>query len=105
MIKRNIGGMIATQRRKADLTQRELAELLDTSGKTVWSWESNRTEPNIGQVEKMAKIFECKIEDLINGGTDTFTDFEIELVEAYRNADDQVRRIVAYALALNEKRR
>ena len=51
-------------RKSFDLTQEELAEKLNVSQKTVSSWEIGRTEPNIGEVLKLCKLFDCVIEDL-----------------------------------------
>lgn len=46
-------------------TQDELGERLAVSGKTVSSWENSRSEPKMGMIENMAKIFNCKKSDII----------------------------------------
>lgn len=47
------------------LTQDELGEKLNVSGKTVSSWENSRSEPKMGMIENMAKLFNCKKSDII----------------------------------------
>ena len=43
-----------------------MAKKLGTvTGKAVWSWESDRTEPNMGQIEALSIIFGIKKSDLI----------------------------------------
>ncbi len=59
------------------MTQAELAERLGISNKTISSWEVNRTEPSMVDVEKMANIFGCTKsaiiglpDEIINGSED-----------------------------------
>ena len=51
-------------RKNLDLTQEELALKINVSQKTISSWEIGRTEPNMGEVQKLCKLFDCTIEDL-----------------------------------------
>lgn len=67
MIKMNIGKNIVSLRKEANLTQAELAEKLGVNYRTVASWEKDRTEPNIGMVERMAIIFGCTKTKIIFG--------------------------------------
>ena len=106
----NVGEQIKRYRELNDLTQTELAEKLGVSRQAVSSWEINRTEPNIGMIEKMASIFQCRKTDLI-GGDDidylvTSTPQERFVLEKYRLADMETRkmveRILSYAEKLNE---
>lgn len=61
----NIGENIKNLRKKSGLSQSGLAELLGVSRSAVSSWEINRNEPNIGDIEKMASIFQCLKTDII----------------------------------------
>ncbi len=36
------------------------------SGKTVWSWESGRTEPNMGVVQQLADLFHVSADQLVD---------------------------------------
>ena len=61
----NIGENIKKQREKFGMEQQELADKLGISNKTVSSWECNRTEPRMGMIEAMCKVFNCDIGDLV----------------------------------------
>lgn len=40
----------------AGLTQKELAEILGVSNKTVLNWEKGNTEPTISQLKKISEL-------------------------------------------------
>lgn len=66
----SVGKNIKTLRETAGFTQKELAEKLKTVGikvsdKTISSWEIDRTEPNIGIIEKLSNFFGCSKTDII----------------------------------------
>lgn len=48
------------------LTQDELGALLGVSGKTVSSWEVGNSEPKMGMISKMARIFGVNNSDIID---------------------------------------
>lgn len=106
----NVGEQIKRYRELNDLTQTELAEKLGVSRQAVSSWEINRTEPNIGMIEKMAILFQCRKTDLIGGDNVdyliTSTPQERFVLERYRLADMETRkmveRILSYVERLNE---
>lgn len=47
-----------------DLTQDELAERLEVSRQTIISLEKGRYNPSIMLAYKIAKVFQCRIEDV-----------------------------------------
>jgi DNA-binding transcriptional regulator YiaG len=50
-------------RRELDLTQAELSELLDVPKRTLWDWESGRTEPlPVAQEGAIARLDQLRIE-------------------------------------------
>ena len=63
----SIGENIRALRKKKNMEQTELGRLLGVSGKTVSSWETDRTEPRAAAIEKMAEIFGCQQSDIISG--------------------------------------
>lgn len=65
-----IGEQIKHWRKLQNLSQYELATKLGVSDKTVSSWEINRTEPQMGMIEKICKALNCKKTDII--GEDDF---------------------------------
>ena len=57
---------IALLREQADLTQLELAQLLDVTENTIANWEKGRSSLDwIDRVIKLCKIFQCSPEDLV----------------------------------------
>lgn len=41
------------------------------SGKTIWSWETGRTEPSMGAVQQLADLFKVSTDALIKDGDNT----------------------------------
>ena len=54
-----LGDNIKKMREEQHLTQDELGELLEISGKTISSWEKERSEPKIEMIEKLSHIVHC----------------------------------------------
>lgn len=65
------GENIKRQRLLNGLSQADLGRLLDVKQGAISSWEINRTEPRMGQIEKMASIFGCTKSELIYGAKET----------------------------------
>ena len=53
-------------RRESGLRQSDIARRLGVSQNAVSSWETGRTEPNLGQISQLCKILDCPIEELTN---------------------------------------
>lgn len=51
-------------RQAADLKQSEIAARMDVTQNAISSWETGRTEPNLGQVAQLCRILDCTLEDL-----------------------------------------
>lgn len=62
-----VGQSIKDYRTHFNLTQEELANYLGVKKATIWSWESGRTEPTVGQCKKMAELFRVSMDDFLNG--------------------------------------
>ena len=60
MKKTSIGSNIKQMRIYNGMTQDDLAKRLKISRQTISSWEINRTEPSINDIEKLAAVFGCK---------------------------------------------
>ena len=52
-------------RQDNNLSQEDIAEKLNTSFKTVSHWETGYSEPSLTQLEKLSKIFDVSIDELI----------------------------------------
>lgn len=62
-----IGKNIKAIRVSQKIEQKELANRLHISNKTVSSWECDRTEPNIGMFEKIAEALNVTKMELLEG--------------------------------------
>lgn len=56
---------IKTYRKEKGWTQKELAELLHLSNKTISSWETGRTYPDLDNLIQLADLFELTLDELI----------------------------------------
>ncbi|MGB7594473.1 MAG: XRE family transcriptional regulator [Erysipelotrichaceae bacterium] len=52
-------------RERNDMTQEDLGNKLGISLKTISSWETGRSEPRMGMIEKMSSIFGVRKSDII----------------------------------------
>ncbi len=63
---------IKEYRKAKGMTQAELAEQMGVGRTTVTMWESGGSLPYAGQLPKLARVLNCKIDELFvaqNGGT------------------------------------
>lgn len=67
MNQEKIGKFIATSRKKKNLTQEELAEILNVSNRTISRWENGRNMPDISLFKLLCKTLDISVEELING--------------------------------------
>lgn len=54
-------------RKSANLTQKQVSEILGVVESCYANWEQGRTEPNIDMLRKLGIIFNIGIDELING--------------------------------------
>lgn len=59
------GNFIYLQRKKACLTQNELAEMLGVTNKAVSKWETGKTKPTTNVLRKMAVLFGVPVGELL----------------------------------------
>lgn len=62
-----VGQRIWVLRKKKNLTQEELANLLSVSGQAVSKWEQDRSCPDILQLPTLAKILGVTVDELLTG--------------------------------------
>lgn len=53
-------------RKSKNMTQNELANSIGVERTTVTMWETGNSVPSIDALKKLAEIFNCKIDDLID---------------------------------------
>ncbi|MCH5321186.1 MAG: helix-turn-helix transcriptional regulator [Eubacterium sp.] len=64
------GNLICSLRESHNLTQKELADILDVSDKAVSKWENGQAIPRMDTLEKMAQTLETTVEELIIASKD-----------------------------------
>jgi len=58
---------MAQLRKKALMSQADVAEELGVERSTVTKWETGAAYPRAGMLMKLAKLYDCTIEELIGG--------------------------------------
>ena len=54
-------------RAERNMTQEQLAMLLGVSRQSVTKWEAERSSPELDKLLKMCQIFDCSLDDLVQG--------------------------------------
>jgi len=67
MEKKTIGGFIAALRKANGMTQKDLAEHLNVSDKTVSRWERDDGAPDLAAIPAIAEIFGVTCDELLRG--------------------------------------
>ena len=67
MEKKTIGGFISTLRKANGMTQKELAERLNVSDKTISRWERDDGAPDLALIPVIAEIFNVTYDELLRG--------------------------------------
>lgn len=62
-----LGKAIAALRKKRNLTQTALAEILDVSNKVIWKWENGRSYPDISLIPRLANALGVSLDNLFFG--------------------------------------
>ena len=67
MDQKKIGSFLKELRKEKDLTQEELAEVLNVSGRTVSRWETGNNMPDISILVEIAEFYDVSIPEIIEG--------------------------------------
>ncbi len=51
-------------REKANLTQEQLANLINVDRSTITKWETGKASPRSDKLSMLAKVLDCRIDDL-----------------------------------------
>lgn len=62
-----IGAFLKSLRKEKNLTQEQLAEQLNVSGRTVSRWETGSNMPDISLLVELAEFYDISIPELIDG--------------------------------------
>ncbi len=63
----NLSNNLITLRKKANISQEELAEKLDVSRQAISKWESGNGYPETEKLLKLCEIFNCSMDTLMKG--------------------------------------
>lgn len=61
------GQFIQTRRKERELTQRQLADLLGISDKTISKWETGKGMPDLTLIPQICRILEMNVNELLSG--------------------------------------
>ncbi|MCM1364610.1 MAG: helix-turn-helix domain-containing protein [Faecalibacterium sp.] len=67
MEKTTIGKFIAQLRKESGMTQKQLAEKLNVSDKTISHWERDESSPDLSMIPIIADIFDVTCDELLRG--------------------------------------
>lgn len=87
MNQKKIGEFIRELRKEKGLTQEQMAEHFNISGRTVSRWETGANMPDISIISEIAGFFEVDIREIINGERD----------KAQAETEDIVSKVIEYA--------
>ena len=62
----NLGNTIQKLRKKNNLSQEQLAEIIGVTRQTISKWELAETSPDLNQAKKLSETFKVSLDDLTN---------------------------------------
>ena len=62
-----LGENIARLRTKENLSQSDLADMLDVSRQSVSKWETDTSIPELDKLLKLSELFGVTLDELVNG--------------------------------------
>lgn len=101
MEKKTIGSFIATLRKANGMTQKDLADRLNVSDKTISRWERNDGDPDLSVIPVIAEIFGVTCDELLRGerkSAEERSEF-IEQSESTAKGEKQRQRLLKSTLS------
>ena len=95
MDQKRIGNFLKELRKEKNITQEQLAEQLNVSGRTVSRWETGNNMPDISLLVEISELYEVSIPEIINGERKSENMNKEEVKEVAKSMSD-------YALAEKE---
>ena len=62
-----IGKFLAEERKHKEYTQKQLADILKVSDKTISKWETGKSLPDLEMMNSLCQIFDISINELLSG--------------------------------------
>ena len=94
----NLGNNLFQARKKAGLSQEEVAEKLGVSRQTISKWETDETVPDIYQSKKLAKLYKLSLDELIEFDVDVK-----EIEEVIKNTNEETEAKINWTNAWSKK--
>lgn len=96
-----IGRNIRKYRTLANLTQKQLADMIGVNRTAVTQWETGYSTPLVGNVKAMAKIFNVDVADLMSDEIAEIRDTSIAYYMNKLNAEGQ-EKVLQYLKDISE---
>lgn len=98
MVQEKIGRFIAEMRKQHNMTQREFADALGISDKTVSKWECGNGMPDLSLMQPICEILEINLNELFSGERLTDADYkkkaEENILSLIKEAENTKKNIV-----------
>ncbi|WP_035773349.1 MULTISPECIES: helix-turn-helix domain-containing protein [unclassified Butyrivibrio] len=78
MDSQKIGAFLRVLRKEKNLTQEQLAEILNVSGRTVSRWETGTNMPDLSIMIELADYYDIDVKELLNGERKSEMDKELK---------------------------
>lgn len=92
------GQFIQARRKEKELTQRQLAELLEISDKTVSKWETGRGIPDVTLMPRLCQILAISVNELLSGEALSLKEYpekaEVNMISLMENLKSKRTRAV-----------
>lgn len=81
-----IGKQIKEHRKRMEWTQKGLAAKLNVSDKTISSWETGRTYPELSLLVELSELFNTSLDELLKGDEEVVKriDKDVKLKKVYK---------------------
>ena len=95
------GQRVMALRNRNKMTRAQLARLLDMNQNTLRPYEMDEREAGADTAIKIAKVFNCTVDDLIGNEPEPITPLQWELVRATDGlSDEDIRALISIARRL-----
>ncbi len=104
MDQRKIGRFIAERRKKANLTQMQLAEKLNITDRAVSKWETGKAMPDSSIMLELCDVLGISVNDLLNGEVVTMDNYnkvlENNLLEMIKQKEGNDKRLLRMEIVM-----
>lgn len=90
-----MGRAIAVRRQQRQLTQAELAEIIEVEQETISRFERGATLPPLGRLADIADALSCPLEDLLRSGSPRPEDKAQGMAQILKGLSDSDRQLVS----------